>query len=297
MSDNLPNLLIIGAAKSGTTSLHNYLNQHPDIFMCSPKEPHFLINKEIGVQRIPNAVVKVKDYKKLFEGHQDKCFRGESSVMYLSFPEITIANIEKYLSVDVKIIIMLRNPVDRAYSGYQHVKRYNVMESLSFEDALSQSENRYHKTNNMTPASRYLELGMYYEQVKKFSEKFNNIHIIIYDDYKVNFKEEINKVFKFLNLSSVEVNTKQEFMVGGWEWKNEKMKEFMVKPNVVKSIMKILLPSKKLRKSIRDIFQQSNIQKVEKINTDTEKWLKDYYRKDIEKLSILLKKNLNYWTI
>ena len=43
----LPNLLIVGAAKSGTTSLHNYLNQHPDIFMCSPKEPHFLINRRL----------------------------------------------------------------------------------------------------------------------------------------------------------------------------------------------------------------------------------------------------------
>ena len=48
-----PNLLIVGAAKSGTTSLHNYLNQHNDVFMCNPKEPHFLIKNEIGIQRIP----------------------------------------------------------------------------------------------------------------------------------------------------------------------------------------------------------------------------------------------------
>jgi hypothetical protein len=51
-----PNLFIVGAAKSGTTSLHNYLNQHPDIFMCNPKEPHYLINKEIGVDRISVGV-------------------------------------------------------------------------------------------------------------------------------------------------------------------------------------------------------------------------------------------------
>ena len=62
----LPNLLIVGAAKSGTTSLHNYLNQHPDIFMCSPKEPHFLINKEIGKQRINNGIIDIKDYETLF---------------------------------------------------------------------------------------------------------------------------------------------------------------------------------------------------------------------------------------
>ena len=180
----LPNLLIVGAAKSGTTSLHNYLNQHPSIFMCSPKEPHFLINKQIGEQRIPKGVLSLEDYKSLFKGASTKKYRGESSVMYLLFPEFAIKNINKYLSKDVKIIIMLRNPVERAYSGYQHVKRYNLMESLSFEKALDQSENRYHNISNMTPASRYLELGMYFEQVKIFIEEFDNVHVIIYDDYK-----------------------------------------------------------------------------------------------------------------
>ena len=53
MSNILPNLLIVGAAKSGTTSLHNYLNQHENIFMCSPKEPHFLINKEWFLVDLP----------------------------------------------------------------------------------------------------------------------------------------------------------------------------------------------------------------------------------------------------
>ena len=54
---SLPNLLIVGAAKSGTTSLHNYLNQHPDIFMSNLKEPHFLINTDIGVSRIPKGII------------------------------------------------------------------------------------------------------------------------------------------------------------------------------------------------------------------------------------------------
>ena len=62
---SLPNLLIVGAAKSGTTSLHNYLNQHPDIFMCDPKEPHFLINKEIGFNRIPVGISNWKKYNNI----------------------------------------------------------------------------------------------------------------------------------------------------------------------------------------------------------------------------------------
>ena len=60
--NTLPNLFIVGAAKSGTTSLHNYLNQHSDVFMCTPKEPHFLINNEIGKDRIPIGICSENEY-------------------------------------------------------------------------------------------------------------------------------------------------------------------------------------------------------------------------------------------
>jgi len=292
----LPNLLIVGAAKSGTTSLHNYLNQHPSVFMCSPKEPHFLISNEIGEQRIPKGVLNIEDYVSLFKGTSSKRYRGESSVMYLSFPEFAIKNIKKYLSNEVKIIIMLRNPVERAYSGYQHVKRYNLMESLSFENALDTSENRYHNTINMTPASRYLKLGMYFEQVKKFIEEFDKVHVIIFDDYKNDFSSEIDSVFKFLDLGYFKVNAKEKHMLGGWEWKNEWIKSFMMKKTSFKTVLKFLLPFKSLRKRIRVNLQKVNTNKIEKINPETEKWLKQYYKSDVEKLSLLLDKDLNNWT-
>jgi hypothetical protein len=292
----LPNLLIVGAAKSGTTSLHNYLNQHPSVFMCSPKEPHFLINKEIGEQRIPKGILSVEDYKGLFNEASTKKYRGESSVMYLLFPEFAIKNINKYLSKDVKIIIMLRNPVERAYSGYQHVKRYNIMESLSFEKALDQSENRYHNTSNMTPASRYLELGMYFDQVKKFIEEFDNVHVMIYDDYKNDFSSEIDSVFKFLDVDEFKVNIEKKHMVGGWEWKNKWIKSLMMKKLPFKTVLKFILPTKNLRKIIRQVFQKWSSKEHKKINPETEQWLKEYYKEDVQKLSLLLRRNLNNWT-
>ena len=293
----LPNLLIVGAAKSGTTSLHNYLNQHPSIFMCSPKEPHFLINKQIGEQRIPKGVLSLEDYKSLFKGASTKKYRGESSVMYLLFPEFAIKNINKYLSKDVKIIIMLRNPVERAYSGYQHVKRYNLMESLSFEKALDQSENRYHNISNMTPASRYLELGMYFEQVKKFIKEFDNVHVIIYDDYKNDFSSEMDNVFKFLDVDAFKVNTEEKYMVGGWEWKNKKTKALLMSSNRLKTLLKIVLPSQILRTFIRKKIMEYSISKTPKINENTRKYLCKYYAQDVKKLSKLIGINLNHWTL
>ena len=106
---DLPNLLIVGAAKSGTTSLHNYLKQHPQIYMSDHKEPHFLINSEIGKDRIHKAILKLKDYKEMFKTQKHYLYKGESSVMYLAYPQYSIKILENIYHQKVKIIIMLRN--------------------------------------------------------------------------------------------------------------------------------------------------------------------------------------------
>jgi len=292
----LPNLLIVGAAKSGTTSLHNYLNQHPEVFMCNPKEPHFLINKEIGVERIPVGISNFQEYENLFEEGKHKKFRGESSVMYLMYPEIVIPKIKDLLGEDAKIIIMLRNPVERAYSGYQHVKRYNVKEELDFENALATSEERYFTREDMTPASRYKELGLYFKQVKSFLQEMKNVHIIIYDDYQQDFQEEMNKVFEFLEISQVKINADQRHMVGGWQWENESMKKMMMKKSSLKTILKIIIPFKSLRKKVRQYLQSKNTTNVPKMSLKTKDMLKQFYKYDVQKLSDLLNRDLNYWT-
>jgi len=295
MNKQLPNLLIVGAAKSGTTSLHHYLNQHSEVFMSKHKEPHFLINNEIGKDRIPNGISDFEKYKALFNKGENHRYRGESSVMYLQFPEIVIPNIKKFLGEEVKIIIMLRNPVKRAYSGYQHVKRYNVMETLSFSEAIRITEKRYESTLNMTPASRYLELGNYYNQLKFFLESFDRIHIIIYDDYKKNFSDEIAKVFEFLDIPNIKIDKKQKYMVGGWQWKSEWIKRVMVENHFLKRIFKFVIPSIVIRKHIRSKLQESTTKRVEKISSTMENFLKSYYKEDVYKLSKLLNRDLTHW--
>ena len=291
-----PNLLIVGAAKSGTTSLHNYLNQHNDVFMCNPKEPHFLINDEIGIQRIPIGISDKIAYEKLFLEGEGLKYRGESSVMYLMYPEIVIPKIKEHLGSEVKIVIMLRNPVERAYSGYQHVKRYNIKEDiLEFRDAWDVSEQRYFSDPDMTPASRYKELGLYYNQVKSYLENFNT-HIIIYEDYKLDFQNEMNKVFDFLEINRMEINSEQQHMVGGWQWQNQKVKSLMTRKNLLKSFLKIIIPSKAMRKLIRQKIQDRNSADVPPISIEDKNMLKDYYKDDVRQLSELLGRDLNYWT-
>jgi len=76
----LPNLLIVGAAKSGTTSLHNYLSQHPDVFMSKHKEPHFLINNEIGLSRIPKGINKIVYNRDWESGMMSSIYAGMSKL-------------------------------------------------------------------------------------------------------------------------------------------------------------------------------------------------------------------------
>jgi len=292
----LPNLLIVGAAKSGTTSLHNYLKQHSDIFMSDHKEPHFFINNEIGTNRIPNGISKYDDYIALFKNSESYKYRGESSTMYLQFPDISIKNINKYLNDDVKIIIMLRNPIERAFSGYQHVKRYNVMENLDFEDAIKQCENRYFINTNFTPASRYINIGLYYNMVKKFQANFGeNMHIVIYDDFIADTQNELSKIFSFLNISDFVINTNEKYMVGGWQWKNSFLKKLFLKKNLLNKFIRFILPFQSFKKILRNRLVQVFSTPVVKMKDTTKSSLQNLYKEDIKKLSNIIDRDLKIW--
>ena len=293
---NLPNLLIVGAAKSGTTSLHNYLKQHPEIFMSNHKEPHFLINKEIGENRIPKGVKKLNEYISLFDGSDTFKYRGESSAMYLQFPNIVIKNIKKYLEKDLKIIIMLRNPIDRAFSGYQHVKRFNVDEELTFAQALDVCEDRYFKQTSLTPATRYIHIGMYYDFVKKFMHSFSGqVHVIIYDDFITDTQYELSKVFSFLKVKKIDVNITEKYMVGGWKWKNRFFKNTFMKKSFLKKIIKIIAPFKFLRIFLNDLFKYLFTMPDDKMDISVRKKLQNIYKNDVINLSKLLNRDLNFW--
>ena len=144
-SHNKPNFLVVGAAKSGTTSLFNYLTQHSDIYIPEVKECRFFSQlpknyKGLGAEFFPNSgITDERVYFNLFSGHEDKVC-GDMSNDYLYYYEKSIKNIKKYLGNEIKIVIVLRNPIDRAYSNYMHHIR-DGWENISFEQALD-DENR-----------------------------------------------------------------------------------------------------------------------------------------------------------
>ena len=301
MRNNLPNFLIVGAAKSGTSSLHNYLNQHPEVFMPSynkevmkVKEPRFLI-KDLVQHRLHNGVWNWEEYKSLFNEVKDEISIGESTVLYLYYYKHAIDNIKKYLGENVKIIIMLRNPTDRAYSAFQHVSR-GFNEQNSFEEALKIEKGRMDKESSLTPMVMYKEMGLYHDMVRAYKENFKNVHIIFYEDFRDDTEGEIKKIFKFLGLSlSVNIDFVSRHNVGGKRWKNEKMKHVFMKNSPLKSALKKAIP-KSLRKGVRDKLISASTDKVAPMKENTRVKLNEFFKEDVKKLSDLLNRDLTHWT-
>tara|TARA_X000000368_G_scaffold211053_1_gene166808 strand:+ start:45974 stop:46882 length:909 start_codon:yes stop_codon:yes gene_type:complete len=301
MKNRLPNFLIVGAAKSGTSSLHNYLHEHPEVFMPSynregmkVKEPRFLI-KDLVQHRLHNGVWNFEEYQCLFSNVREEKVIGESTVLYLYYYQHAIKNIKYYLGEEVKIIIMLRNPIDRAYSAFQHVSR-GLKETNSFEESLEIEKGRLERETNLTPMVMYKEMGMYYSMVKAYKDSFKNIHIVFYEDFRDNIALEMNKVYSFLGISKdINVNLNKRYNVGGKKWKNKKSKHFFMKDNWAKSILKSITP-KKIRQEIRNKLVNLSTKEVEEMKKETRKMLNNYFQEDIKKLSELLNKDLQHWT-
>lgn len=300
MKNNLPNFLIVGAAKSGTSSMHQYLMQHPEVFMPSynengmkVKEPRFLIS-DIVRDRLDNGVWTFDEYASLFSKVRGEKAIGEATVLYLYYYRETIKNIKHFLGTNVRIIIMLRNPADRAYSAYQHVSR-GYQENKSFEEALEMEDQRFDSQKKITPMILYKKMGLYFEMVKAYKESFDNIHIVFYEDFRDNIELEMNKVYDFLEISrNNSIDLTKKYNVGGKRWKNSALKYFIINDNVIKVILNWILPHK-FKSSLRKIIVNISTVKTPKMKEKTRIMLYEFYREDIKKLAKLLNKNLEHW--
>ena len=301
MKDKLPNFLIVGAAKSGTTSLHYYLKEHQEIYMpLNKKETFFFAGEKSNLGMGPGnfgkgIIVNFDDYKKLFQGviFSKHNAIGEACVAYLYFYKKSISNIIHYLK-NPKIIIMLRNPVDRAFSNYLHHVR-DGLEQLSFEKALNNQRKR--KEQNWWWGYQFTDVGFYYNQVKAYLDNFDQVKICLFDDLEKDTLGSVKDIYGFLGVDTSftpDVNTK--YNVSGIP-KNKFIHKFLRKPNILKNIVKpvvkTLIPQGERRKIIEKI-KMKNLQKPQ-MKPETREYLKNLYREDILKLQDLIKRDLSSW--
>jgi hypothetical protein len=213
-----PNFIIIGAMKAATTSLYTYLKQHPDVFMTSIKEPKFFnnLNKNSVFKLKGKGLVKIKtmeQYQNLFQKAINEIAIGEASPSYI-FDEDCHILIKDNLP-RVKIIAILRQPVERAYSNFLHAKRADQEKETEFEKAFNE-ENEMLKKGIKT--HYYLEKGFYYKQLKRYYAVFpkEQIKIILFEDIIKSPEKITQEVFEFLNVDSSFIpNTSKKANVSG----------------------------------------------------------------------------------
>ena len=205
---SLPNFLIIGAAKAGTNALYHYLRQHPQVYMSPWKEPKFFAfesEADLGFRAADgkdapvnaSVILDQAEYEKLFDGADHALARGEASTHYL-YVEDSPRRI-KALIPKARLIAVLRNPVDRAFSSYQHLVR-DDLEPLDFGPALDAEPRRI--AEHYAYLYRYTDMGFYSEQLDRYERIFpeEQLCVLLYDDLRNDPGQTCRRIFSFLGV-------------------------------------------------------------------------------------------------
>lgn len=295
----LPNFLIIGVAKAGTTSLYKYLEQHPDVYMSSFKEPGFFAfeGQKLDFQgpgakyRINQwSVTDIDSYREMFAEANQKAI-GEATPLYLYYQE-SCDRIKHYIP-DVKLIAMLRDPVERAFSNYVWAVQPGAEPITNFADALAAEPERIE--NNWSPRWHYKAQGFYYQQLKPYFEKFDpqQIKVYLHEDFVANPQEILQDIFQFLAIDeSFKVDLSRKHNVTKIP-RNKVWHQFLDKPNPIKSLVKPFLPAQ-FRHNIRINAKEKNLYKP-KLTPQLRQQLIAEYKPDILQLQDLIDRDLSSW--
>jgi len=294
----MPNFLVIGAAKGGTTALHLYLSQHPEIFMSKRKELRFFpFENQKPNHHGPGDDVdsssmgmSIEDYRAFFADGASYAVRGESSPLYLYMPR-SAERIKHYLP-EAKLIAVLRQPADRAHSHHMMLRR-DGLETLDFEEALAAEDQRV--ADNWGQRWHYRRRGFYAEQLQPYFELFNReqIKIYLYEDYVSNPVGLMQDVFRFLNVDDTFIPDMSVRHNESRVPRNRALQIYLSEQRRSKNIIKRFVPGK-VSRCIGDRLRRLNLTKPPLPNKKRRQ-LTAVYRDDILRLQEMLGRDLSHW--
>ena len=290
MASISPTFFIVGAPKAGTTSLYRYLEEHPDVFMSHIKETNFFSFEEIKAQGLyyhEEHISTLEEYNRLFAKVSNEKAIGEASVSYLFYDTVPKKIYE--FNPEAKIIMVLRNPVDRGYSHYLMDKRMGLVkkpyEGIVNSDRNTQKDRLYYQ--------QYVELGQYYEQVKRYLHIFapEQVKIIFFEELRNNPSQLITDIYNFLN---VDITFRPDV--------DRKHNTFKKPKN---NVIKALYQNSRVRKAagrltpgiVKNKLQEKLFNREDKLvlTNSLRMSLQEIYQDDIIQLEKLLDVNLSHW--
>ncbi len=296
------NLFVPGAAKSGTSSLHDLLNLHPEICMSKNKEPHFWTNKIVS----ENTEQDIMYYLKNFNLEKSYSYYGESSTGYFYF-DLFKNNLLTLKKLKPKFIFILRNPIDRVYSHYCYVKSLGS-EDDNFKDAVLKDHQKNPQPEDLLPeliVKNYYQYSLYGKWLSKFYEIFDEdqIKVILFEDFKENQLQTLNECFDFLKLpkldtipeikSNVTVKTKFPKMY-------KRLRILTLSKNRFRDVVKHFFPKKfrrKYKKNISEAFLNltKTNERYPKLSEEQREWLFQLFKEDVELLKKITSMDFKKW--
>jgi hypothetical protein len=265
----LPNFLIIGVPRGGTTWIQSNIRVHPEIFMPAKKEIHFF-NREYQKG--------MRYYEKYFSKVADEKAIGEATPDYLHKKDVA-ERIHKNLGEDIKFIISLRNPVDRLYSRFWNAKtRFKANKDLSFEEKIK-----------LKP--QFIEEGFYIDHIQRYLNyyKKEQFLFLLYDDMKKDSDGFLKDIYSFLEVDPDYVSPLQGAVIN-----SAKTRPSSGKNPVMYYTSKVV---KKLGlASVAYHLETSNKIEYPSMNPDTKEWLvNEVYSEKNKRLQALIKKDISHW--
>jgi hypothetical protein len=309
----LPNFFLVGAPKAGTTSLYYYLDQHPQVYMSAIKEPNFFaeeireenfdpklrrgmardardlrafLSGPMRPKRFGGIVADWEDYLRLFANANHESALGEASVCYLWSP--TAAERIAARIPDARILVMLRDPAERAFSQYLHGVRIGAIR-WSFGEHVRRNLN--YRSPLFCVHYPFLEFGLYSEQLRRYLERFGqNVWVGFHEDFKNRPLETYQNICRFLGVArEFSPNMDRRYLEAqvprlssiGW----------LMRSGFGQAAARVT-PS-----GLRPLIRRALIRRPETTRMDSadRRYLLDFYREDIRQLASLLDRNLDGW--
>lgn len=303
LSNKLPNFIVAGCIKGGTSSLHSYLAEHPDIFVSKLKETNYFISSSVGLKYTytlgsnvtinTRAVRTIEEYSALFGSVGAEAAIGEVSPLYLYYAQDIADQIFNTLE-NSKVILILRNPIDRAYSSFMHARRDGAEPIEDFSLALSMEDTR--KKDGWEPLFYYKSLGRYADSVQAFLDCFgdNSVFVGFYDDLVSNPNVLLSSIYAFLG---VDDSFKPDFSVrlNRSGTPRSGLLNFLANNNRFKAVVKPLL-GRNFRREIKNKVNNVNL-RASSMNASTRDMLAKYFESDIKALETKLGRDLSHWLI
>ena len=310
---SLPNLFLVGAAKAGTTSVHALLDAHPDVFMSPIKETNFFSQHDLQPELYSKIYRKTldhniqafrdghtdflhiadihspKEYKSLFRGANSEAIVGECSNSYLFCPSAAPSIAEH--NPDAKILIILRQPVERAWSHYLMNIKIGHHVLPSFLEEVKQDTAAHPSGWGIT--ANYFTLGLYAAQVARFYKHFpeDQIKVLLFNDFRDQTAHVLNDLWAFLEIPPVHLNAKNfERNVSGVP-RLPRLNRILRTSKIVRQLHRIS-PAKLRQLGEYLLVNRMAVPKLSKADRIA---LLKMYKSDIRELESIIQRPLDYW--